>query len=139
VKRYRLLAIAAGGVLAVLLGALFFGDLNRNLVYYLTPDEALAQRADFPDGRRLQLGGLVETGSVVQNSKGLQFLVTSGTAAGSPSVPVLYHGAPAQLFAAGIGVVLEGDWQGQVFVSDTMKVKHDENYRPPTQPAQAGQ
>ncbi|WP_233160137.1 cytochrome c maturation protein CcmE [Pseudonocardia sp. MH-G8] len=41
--RYRLLAVAALGVVAVLVGLLLFGNLNRNLVYYLTPDEAVAR------------------------------------------------------------------------------------------------
>jgi hypothetical protein len=43
-KRYRLLAIAGVGIAATLVGLLVFGNLNRNLVYYLTPDEAVAAR-----------------------------------------------------------------------------------------------
>jgi cytochrome c-type biogenesis protein CcmE len=131
VKRYRLLAFSGVGVVAVLLGLLFFGDLNQNLVYYLTPDEAFAQRADYPDGRRFQLGGLVEPDSVTETADGLRFVVAAGTEKNSPSIPVEYQGAPAQLFQAGIGVVLEGAWRGGEFVSDTMKVKHDQNYQPP--------
>ena len=130
-SRYRLLAVAAIGVLAVLAGTLVFGNLNGNLVYYLTPAEALAQHADYPDGRRFQLGGLVSKDSVTPTPDGVRFLVTSGTAPGSPTLPVDYRGAPAQLFAAGIGVVVEGSWSGAVFRADTMMVKHDENYRPP--------
>ena len=131
-KRYRLLGIAAIGVVAVLTGLLLFGNLNGNLVYYLTPQEAIAKHAEFPDGRRFQLGGLVRAGSVQRMPDGLRFVVTSSTAADSPAITVIHHGAPAQLFQAGIGVVVEGSWQGAVFVSDTMIVKHDENYRPPT-------
>jgi cytochrome c-type biogenesis protein CcmE len=130
-SRYRLLAVAAVGVLAVLLGLLLFGNLNRNLVYYLDPAEALVQQADYGDGRRFQLGGLVEEGSVTTSADGVRFVVTSGTGPDSATIPVEYRGSPAQLFGAGIGVVLEGSWRGPVFASDTMKVKHDENYRPP--------
>ena len=132
-KQYRLLAIAAVGLVAVLVGLLLFGNLNQNLVYYLTPQEAITQRADYPDGRRFQLGGLVQQGSVTRTPDGLRFVVTAGIEPGSPAITVVYRGAPVQLFQAGIGVVLEGSWQGEVFVSDTMKVKHDQNYRPPTQ------
>lgn len=128
-SRYRLLAVAALGALAVLLGTLMFGNLNRNLVYYLEPAEALAQQADYGDGRRFQLGGLVAEGTVTPTADGVRFVVTSGP--GGAMVPVEYRGSPAQLFGAGIGVVLEGSWRGPVFTSDTMKVKHDENYRPP--------
>ncbi len=130
-SRYRLLAVAAVGVLAVLLGLLLFGNLNRNLVYYLDPAEALAQQADYGDGRRFQLGGLVEEGSVTTTADGVRFTVTSTAGPDGTTIPVEYRGSPAQLFGAGIGVVLEGFWRGPVFASDTMKVKHDENYRPP--------
>jgi cytochrome c-type biogenesis protein CcmE len=127
VKRYRLLAISLLGVAGVLLGVLFVGNINGNLVYFLTPQEALAQKADFDDGRRFQLGGLVQDGSVETTDDGLRFLVASGPA----TVPVAYGGAPAQLFRPGIGVVLEGAWDGDTFRADTMIIKHDENYRPP--------
>ena len=130
-RRYRLLALAVLGVAAVLLGVLFVGNINGNLVYYLTPTEALAQKSDFPDGRRFQLGGLVEDGSVRSTPDGLRFVVESGTGSGAATVPVAYDGSPAQLFRAGIGVVLEGAWDGDTFVADTMMVKHDENYAPP--------
>lgn len=130
-RRYRLLAISGAGVAVVLAGLLFFGNLNRDLVYYVTPAEAIAQRAEFPDGRRLQLGGLVAPDSVVRTADGLRFTVAGDTAARGATVAVLHRGAPAQLFQSGIGVVLEGSWQGDRFVSDTMIVKHDEEYRPP--------
>jgi cytochrome c-type biogenesis protein CcmE len=137
VKRYRLLLVAGFGVAAVLLGLLFFGNLNRNLVYFFTPAEAIAQRAEFDDGRRLQIGGLVEPGSVVRTPQGLRFTLAAGTEPGAATVTVRHTGAPAQLFRSGIGVVLEGSWRGDVFTSDTMLVKHDENYRAPEKPAEA--
>jgi cytochrome c-type biogenesis protein CcmE len=61
----------------------------------------------------------------------LQFVVVSGTEADAAAVPVVYEGSPAQLFRPGIGVVLEGSWDGGTFDADTMIVKHDENYRAP--------
>lgn len=128
--RYRLLAVPLVGVTLVLLGVVFFGNINDNLVYYLTPTEAIAKHADFPDGKRFRLGGLVEQGSVVRDGDGVSFTVVSGDSGGD-SVRVAYRRAPSQLFQAGIGVVVEGSWQGKTFVSDTMLVKHDEEYRPP--------
>lgn len=130
-KRYRLLIISLSGLLLVLVGLLTFGNLNQNLVYYLTPQEALAKKADFPDGRRFQLGGLVREGSVVRTDKSLEFIVDSQSTPGPDPIRVVHHGAPAQLFRPGIGVVVEGYWQGEEFVSDNMIVKHDENYAPP--------
>jgi len=125
--RYRWFALPAAGIAAVLLGVLLFGNLNDNLVYYLTPSEALARRADFPDGHRFRLGGLVEQGSVRPVAGGVRFTLTDGRR----SVPVAYRGAPSQLFREGVGAVVEGSWTGAVFRSDSMLVKHDENYRPP--------
>ncbi|SMD25505.1 cytochrome c maturation protein CcmE [Lentzea albidocapillata] len=130
-KRYRLLVLSVAGIVLVLVGLLVFGNLNSNLVYFLTPQEAIGRRADFPDGQRFQLGGLVREGSVDRSEGGLRFVVSSALDATSPSVIVEHTGAPAQLFQAGIGVVIEGTWQDDRFVSDTMIVKHDENYRPP--------
>ena len=130
-RRYRLLAVAALGGALVLLGVLFVGNINGNLVYFLTPDEAVAQRADFEDGRRFQIGGLVQEGSVESGADGLRFVVVSDTGPDAAAVPVAYEGSPAQLFRAGIGVVLEGAWDGGTFDADTMIVKHDENYRAP--------
>jgi cytochrome c-type biogenesis protein CcmE len=131
--RYRWLVLPAGGIAAVVLGVLLFGNLNDNLVYYLTPGEALARRADFPDGHRFRLGGLVEPGSLRQDAGGVRFTVADGRR----SVPVVHRGVPSQLFREDIGVIVEGSWAGAVFRSDTMLVKHDENYRPPDQPGRA--
>jgi len=131
VRRYRLAALAVLGVASVLLGVLFVGNINGNLVYFLTPDEALAQKADFADDRRFQIGGLVQDDSVESTPDGLRFVVVSGTEPDAAVVPVAYEGSPAQLFRPGIGVVLEGSWNGGTFAADTMIVKHDENYRPP--------
>ena len=128
--RYRALAIPLVGITAVLLGVLMFGNVNDNLVYYLTPTEAIAKKADFPDGKRFRLGGLVQEGSVSRADGGLSFIIASGDPDG-PTVRVSFRGAPSQLFQPGIGVIVEGSWQGSSFVSDTMIVKHDEEYRPP--------
>jgi cytochrome c-type biogenesis protein CcmE len=125
--RHRWLVLPAAGVAAVLLGVLLFGNLNDNLVYYLTPSEALARRAEFPDGHRLRLGGLVQPGTLRQDAGGVRFTVTDG----HRSVPVAHKGTPVQLFQEDVGVIVEGSWTGRVFRSDTMLVKHDEEYRPP--------
>ena len=130
-RRYRLLALALLGVAAVLLGLLLVVNINGNLVYFLTPQEALIQRADYDDGRRFQIGGLVAEDSVESGDDGLRFVVVSGTEPGAAAVRVLYEGSPAQLFRPGIGVVLEGSWNGDTFDADTMIVKHDEEYRAP--------
>lgn len=121
------MVVLLGGVAAVLGGVLTFGNLNGNLVYYLTPTEAVEQRADFADGRRFRLAGRVVDGSLERVAGQARFTV----GVGYRSVRVRHEGTPPQLFREGIEVVVEGAWSGDVFASDTMIVKHDENYAPP--------
>ena len=105
--------------------------LSGNLVYYVTPTELLQQRP--PAGERLRLGGRVvpgsvHQGSVHQNDDGVDFIVTDGTT----RMTVVHGGGTPALFRTGIGVVLEGTFGADgAFHSDTMLIKHGEEYRPP--------
>ena len=65
------------------------------------------------------------SGSVVENDSGVSFAVTDGR----ETVNVVHTGAPQDLFQEGIGVVVEGTWDGARFSSDSMIVSHDEQYR----------
>jgi len=105
-------------VALILLGV----NLSSNLVFFNTPTE-LTDEA--PGDNRLRLGGQVVSGSVAATPDGVTFDVTDGRTA----VAVVHTGAPQQLFQEGIGVVVEGTWDGEAFHSDTMLVKHDETYR----------
>ncbi len=121
--RYRAFLIPAIGILVVIFGFLTFGALGDNLVYFRTPTELAGGQEDGTG--RLRLGGQVEPGTVVQEETTVTFQVGDGVTA----IPVIHTGSPAQLFREGIGVVVEGRWDGRVFRSDTMLIKHDEQYR----------
>lgn len=97
-------------------------NLTSSLVYFNTPTE-LGEAE--PGDSRMRLGGQVVAGSVTDTTDGVNFNVTDGRTA----VAVVHSGAPQQLFQEGIGVVVEGTWDGESFHSDTMLVKHDETYR----------
>jgi cytochrome c-type biogenesis protein CcmE len=118
-KRYWKFIIPAGIVVIVLV--VLIVSLNASLVYFNTPTE-LAELEAGDD--RLRLGGQVVPGTVTDNTTGVTFEVTDGRQA----VMVVYTGAPQQLFQEGIGVVVEGTWDGSQFHSNTMLVKHDETY-----------
>lgn len=120
-RRYWRFVVPAGAVVVVLV--LLMITLTNNLVYFKTPTE-VSQEAIEPD-ERVRLGGQVVEGSVTQDASSVSFSVTDGRVA----VDVLHSGAPQELFREGIGVVLEGRWDGAVFHSDTMLIKHDEQYR----------
>jgi len=119
VKRYWKFIVPAA--IAVVVIVVLMISLNSSLVYFNTPTE-LAETD--PGDSRLRLGGQVVPGSVTDSTTGVTFSVTDGREA----VTVVYMGAPQQLFQEGIGVVVEGTWDGTKFHSDTMLVKHDENY-----------
>ncbi len=119
-KRY-LRFIVPAAVLVAILGFLLV-NLSASLVYYNTPAEVQVREGS---DERLRLGGRVEPGSVNQGDQTVTFNVQDC----DTFVAVVHQGAPPQLFQEGIGVVLEGTWDGAVFESDTMLVKHDEQYR----------
>lgn len=118
-KRYWKFIVPAAIVVVVIL--VLMVSLNSTLVYFNTPTEL--GKTD-PGDARLRLGGQVVPGSVTDSTTGVTFVVTDGREA----VTVVYVGAPQQLFQEGVGVVVEGTWDGTAFHSDTMLVKHDENY-----------
>jgi cytochrome c-type biogenesis protein CcmE len=127
----RSLAIAAGAVLLFgTFGWLLYGNLDRNIVYFLTPAELVAKGArsyDVP----LRLGGLVKPGSVKwdEASRNLTFTLTDTT---KTEVTVHSTGAPPQMFRDGMGVVVEGRRAGDgVFNSTSLMVKHSNEYRAP--------
>jgi cytochrome c-type biogenesis protein CcmE len=124
---YRFLVVPIVGAIALLTGFLVYGNLNDNLVYYLTPPEAVARKTEFGADERFRLGGFVKKGTVKRSADGVAFTVESG----GVEIPVVHSGVPSQMFSAGIGVIVEGVWDGDTFRSNTLIVKHDEEYRPP--------
>jgi cytochrome c-type biogenesis protein CcmE len=117
-------------LLVLIVGALAWVGtqaLSGNLVYYVTPTELLEQRP--APGERLRLGGQVVPGSVHDVADGVDFVVTDG----STRMTVVHAGATPALFETGVGVVVEGSYGADgAFHSDTMLVKHGEEYRPPS-------
>ena len=119
--RYWRFLVPATALLVVLVVLLV--NLSSSLVYFITPTE-LVESTESQDVRQ-RLGGQVVEGSVVDEVDRVAFDVTDGRVA----VAVVHEGVPQDLFAEGIGVVLEGTWDGATFQSDTMLIKHDEQYR----------
>ncbi|MGH8952646.1 MAG: cytochrome c maturation protein CcmE [Acidimicrobiia bacterium] len=122
----RFVYLGIGGVIALVL-AMTVSNLNENLTYYLYPSEAVEQRADFPDGERFRLAGMVVTGSVVEGESSTSFDVTDG---GSEIAVVLSGGKPS-LFGEEVPLLLEGSWSGDTFEADSALIRHDENYEVP--------
>ena len=116
--------VLAAGVWAVVATS----GLREGSVYYYTPSEASALSA--PD-RPIRVAGRVQAGSVRWDARAgvLRFMLTDGKA----SLPVVNAGAPPDLFSAGRDAVVEGRLTGGVLRSNDVIVKHDANYRAPTE------
>ena len=129
VRRVRGMIVA--GVCVILGGFayLLWGGLDGNIVYFVTPSQLMAKGARGYD-TPVRVGGMVQDGSVQWDKERLElrFNVTDGQAV----IPVFSKGAPPQMFQAGIGVVLEGKYdRSGVFHSNTLMVKHSNEYKPP--------
>jgi cytochrome c-type biogenesis protein CcmE len=106
------------------LGFVVFRGLGDAAVYFLTADEAVAQRADLGE-RRFRVQGEVVAGSVRNGADGVDFRIREN----GETVQVRHQGDPPELFQPGIPVVLEGRWAGETFASDRILVRHSEEYR----------
>ena len=125
-RQFVLFGIAGVVVLVV---AMTVAGLGQNLTYYLYPNEAVARRADFPDGERFRLAGRVVAGSLDRGDDELSFEVTDGSA----TVPVVLVNTPPPLFSEEVPVLLEGHWSGDSFTAERAFVRHDENYEIPAE------
>ncbi len=116
---------AIAPVIALSAGLTLYG-LRGSISYFYTPAQARA--AHVPAGRSIQLGGLVERGSVRTLGPGrIGFVVADRILA----TPVQYSGALPDLFREGQGVVATGAFQqGGLFVAKQILAKHDERYMP---------
>ena len=127
----RRAALAVSVVIIVAAFAfLLYGGIDKNVVFFLTPEELLARGPSAFDVP-VRLGGLVVPGSVKWDADklDLRFVVTDS---GGQSVNVHSTGAPPQMFRDGMGVVVEGRYhRSGVFESTSLMVKHSNEYRKP--------
>lgn len=126
----RLFGLGAILVVVVMLVGLSFGNLGQNVVYYWSPTELMAKHQE-AQGQTVRLGGLVMPGTfdLATCSPGCSFRVTDGRT----EVAVETEGVPPQMFRAGIGVVVEGRLQGEVFHTDRVMIKHSNEYEAPSE------
>ena len=131
-KRRRLITLLAALVALGTATALVLAAFNDNLVFFYSPSELAAKEAakEIGPGRRIRIGGLVETNSLAKQVDGhaVAFRVTDG----KNELPVVYDGILPDLFREGQGVVAEGKLgRDGVFVASSVLAKHDEKYMPP--------
>ena len=120
--KWRIAAVVV--VVAAAIGFLVFKGLGDATVYFKTADEAVAEKDELGD-RRFRVEGAVVTDSVQETSDGVRFEIINA----GETVSVVHRGDPPELFKPGIPVVLEGRWDGDVYASDRILVKHTSEYR----------
>jgi len=124
--RRRLMLIAAiAPVLAAAAGLTLWG-LSDSISFFYTPSQAAEAKP--PPGRSIQLGGLVQAGSVVKHPDGrVEFVVADQT----DSDKVVFQGDLPDLFREGQGIVATGAYRPDgVFEARQVLAKHDERYMP---------
>jgi len=123
---FMLGAFLVAGAAFVVIAA---SSMNKNLVYYWTPTDLVAN-GDKAYGATIRLGGMVSAGSITKNAgvSGVEFNVHDG----AKTVHVKSSGVPPQMFRENIGVVVEGTMvKGGYFQCNRLMVSHSNEYRAP--------
>jgi len=125
-KRFIAIGVGLGGL--ALAAGLVLSAFQKNLVFFFTPSQVVANEA--PVGRSFRIGGMVEVNSVKRAADGVtvRFAVTDT----AKTMLVEYRGPLPDLFREGKGVVAQGKLtESGVFQASEVLAKHDENYTPP--------
>ena len=96
---------------------------SSNTIYYYTTTEAnyLSSTSD----ERIKLGGFVVSDSVKKGELGAtEFLITDGNV----TMKISFDGFIPELFQDEMGVIVDGYFSDDIFYSDDMLVKHDNEY-----------
>ncbi|XP_034689216.1 cytochrome c-type biogenesis protein CcmE homolog, mitochondrial-like [Vitis riparia] len=103
-RRLWTYALSFSGSAAIIVIVLY--QFQDQMVFYVTPTEALEDYAANPSKNKFRLGGLVLEGSVMQpaHSPDMEFVVTDLIT----DILVRYQGALPDLFREGHSVVVEG-------------------------------
>lgn len=124
-KHQRLLLI---GLVLLGLGLATFLMLTafrETLVFYYSPSDLPHKKIS--SEQRLRIGGLVASGSLLQEGNLVQFDITDSR----ETLHISYQGFLPDLFREGQGVVVEGYLVAPThFLAETVLAKHDENYMP---------
>lgn len=129
-RKSRLFMLGAFAVALAAFGVIAYSGINKNLVYYWTPNE-LVQNGEKAYGATIRLGGMVAPGSIKKlGGSSVEFIVHDGL----QRVPVKTASVPPQMFRENIGVVVEGTMvKPGYFQSNRLMVSHNNEYKVPEQ------
>ena len=97
---------------------------SNNTIFYYTTSEA-AENVNLSDSERLKLGGFVVNETISKTStEETRFKVTDGNL----EIVIIFDGYIPELFQEEMGVIIDGYFKNEIFYSDDMLVKHDNEY-----------
>ena len=97
---------------------------SNNTIYYYTTTEAIDNITAI-SSERIKLGGFVVSKSVSKGSiDETNFEITDG----NKTIKIVFDGFIPELFQDEMGVILDGYFKNNIFYSDDMLVKHDNEY-----------
>ena len=97
---------------------------SNNTIYYYTTSEAI-ENITAISSERVKLGGFVVSESVSKGSiDETNFEITDG----NKTIKIVFDGFIPELFQDEMGVILDGYFENNIFYSDDMLVKHDNEY-----------
>ena len=97
---------------------------SSNTIYYYTTTEAIDNITAI-SSERIKLGGFVVSKSVSKSSiDETNFEITDG----NKTINIVFDGFIPELFQDEMGVILDGYFENNIFYSDDMLVKHDNEY-----------
>ncbi len=97
---------------------------SSNTIYYYTTSEAI-ENITAISSERIKLGGFVVSESVSKGSiDETNFEITDG----NKTIKIVFDGFIPELFQDEMGVILDGYFENNIFYSDDMLVKHDNEY-----------
>lgn len=97
---------------------------SNNTIYYYTTSEAIENITEI-SSERIKLGGFVVSESVSKGSiDETNFEITDG----NKTIKIVFDGFIPELFQDEMGVILDGYFENNIFYSDDMLVKHDNEY-----------
>ena len=108
----------------ILISFATFRIASNNTIFYYTTSEA-AENVNLSDSERLKLGGFVVNETISKTStEETRFKVTDGNL----EIVIIFDGYIPELFQEEMGVILDGYFKNEIFYSDDMLVKHDNEY-----------
>lgn len=126
-KRKIMMILFIMSILSIASGLVLYA-LRQNISLFYTPTQLTAGEA--PLKHPIRVGGMVEKGSIIRASQGLEvrFNITDF----DKTITVTYIGILPDLFREGQGIVAEGEATDlNNFRATQVLAKHDANYMPP--------